>query len=114
LRSLNTAPLHHPNHYYTPPTQGKISRDDVADLVVALLSLPAATDTTFEVKSTVPFSQPWGDADAAGQPARDWGATVAAAGLVPGVTGKTVGGVYSGRRPEAEVAAEAGKTAVNA
>jgi hypothetical protein len=39
--------------------QGKIGREDVAELVVALLSQPAATDVTFEIKSTVPFSQPW-------------------------------------------------------
>lgn len=32
---------------------------DIADLCVALLGQPAATDTTFEVGSTVPFSQPW-------------------------------------------------------
>jgi hypothetical protein len=75
---------------------------------VALLDIPSAVGTTFEIKSTVPFSQPWGEADAAGQPARDWAAAVAAAALAPGVTGKTVAGVYSGKRPEAEVAAEAG------
>lgn len=39
--------------------QGKISREDVADLCVALLGCPAAACTTFEVRSTVPFSQPW-------------------------------------------------------
>ncbi len=32
---------------------------DIAELCVALLGQPAATDTTFEVGSTVPFSQPW-------------------------------------------------------
>jgi hypothetical protein len=46
--------------------------------------------------------------DAAQQPPRDWQSTIQGAGLVPGVTGKTVGGVYSGKRPEAEVATEAG------
>ena len=30
--------------------RGKISREDVADLVLALLELPEATGTTFEVK----------------------------------------------------------------
>jgi hypothetical protein len=39
--------------------KGKVSRDEVAGLCVALLGLPAAADTTFEIKSTIPFSQPW-------------------------------------------------------
>jgi len=104
-----------PNQTKPPRTQqGKISRDDVAQLCTDLLSIPAATGTTFEIKSTVPFSQPWGPEDAAQQPARDWGAVVEGAGLVQGVTGKTVGGVYSGKRVEAEVAREAGRTAVKA
>lgn len=60
--------------------QGKISRQDVAELCVKLLSLPEALDTTFEIKSTVPFSQPY-EADANSTP-RDWqvhlkGSTVA-------------------------------------
>ncbi|KAI8474181.1 MAG: complex I intermediate-associated protein 30-domain-containing protein [Monoraphidium minutum] len=91
--------------------KGKISRDDVAELCVALLDAPAAAGATFEIKSTVPFSQPWGEADREQQPPRDWRAAIEAAGLAPGVTGKTVGGVYSGKRPEAEVAAEYGEAA---
>jgi hypothetical protein len=85
--------------------KGKISRDDVADLLIALLAGGAggeAVDTTFEIKSTVPFSTPWTAEDAAAAPPRDWAALLGAAALVPGVTGKTVGGVYTGRRPEAE------------
>ncbi len=39
--------------------RGKVSREDVAELCVALLDQPAAVNTTFEVGSTVPFSQPW-------------------------------------------------------
>lgn len=50
--------------------QGKISRQDIAQLCVELLSRPEATDTTFEIKSTVPFSQPY-EADPH-SPARDW------------------------------------------
>lgn len=88
-------------------SQGKISRDDVAELCVDLLSIPAAVGTTFEIKSTVPFSQPWTEEDKAAQPPRDWAAVVTDAALVPGVTGKTVNGVYSGKRPEAEAAKEA-------
>jgi hypothetical protein len=72
----------------------------VAELLVALLDEPAATDTTFEVKSTVPFSQPWTVDPASPPTARDWGALLRGAGLRKGVTGKTVGGVYTGRDPE--------------
>jgi hypothetical protein len=92
--------------------KGKIGREDVADLCVALLDCPAGAGLTFEVKSTVPFSQPWeGPPAGAGGGATDWCAVVGRAGLKPGVTGKTVGGVYSGVRPEAEVAAEVGVAA---
>ncbi|GBF91894.1 hypothetical protein Rsub_04999 [Raphidocelis subcapitata] len=94
--------------------KGKIGRDDVAELCVALLDCPAAAGATFEIKSTVPFSQPWTADDSAAAPARDWGAVLAGSGLAAGVTGKTVGGVYSGRRPEAEVAAEAAVATVKA
>lgn len=87
--------------------QGKISRDDVAELCVDLLSIPAAAGTTFEIKSTVPFSQPWTEDDKAGQSPRNWADAITGAGLVPGVTGKTVNGVYSGKRLEKEVAKEA-------
>lgn len=38
---------------------GKISREEVARIIVSALSSPAACDKTFEVKSTVPFSQPF-------------------------------------------------------
>jgi len=91
--------------------KGKVSREDVADLVVALLDCPAGAGLTFEVKSTVPFSQPW-TGPAAGAPPTDWCGLVGRAGLVAGVTGKTVGGVYSGTRVEAEVAKEVGAVRV--
>ena len=87
--------------------KGKVSREDVADLVVALLDCPAGAGLTFEVKSTVPFSQPWTGPEP-GTPPTDWCGLLGGAGLVKGVTGKTVGGVYSGTRVEAEVAAEVG------
>ncbi|GLC61057.1 hypothetical protein PLESTB_001711400 [Pleodorina starrii] len=108
--------------------KGKISRDDVADLCVALLGCPSAADTTFEIRSTVPFSQPWtgppapaaaaadagaaapAAAAAAGAPLRDWPATLAAAGLRRGVTGRTVDGVYTGRQVEEEALKAAGVT----
>lgn len=84
--------------------KGKVSRDDVAALCVAMVTGAAGdscTDTTFEVKSTVPFSQPWteSDADAAGRGAqRDWAALLK--DLKPGVTGRTIQGVYTGRNVE--------------
>ncbi|KAG2496036.1 hypothetical protein HYH03_005958 [Edaphochlamys debaryana] len=90
--------------------KGKISREDVADLCVALLGCPAATNTTFEVRSTVPFSQQW-TGPAAGEPAPSaaaWPGRLAAAGLLRGVTGRTVEGVYTGRRPEDEALQAAG------
>lgn len=82
--------------------KGKISREDVAELCVELLSLPAGLDTTFEIKSTVPFSQPW-EGVPGGAPKRDWHALLQGAGVRPGVTGKTVDGVYTGKEVEAEV-----------
>ena len=39
--------------------QGKIGREDIADLCVHLLTDKVARNTTFEVKSTLPFSEPW-------------------------------------------------------
>ena len=78
----------------------------MAELCVELLNIPSAAGTTFEIKSTVPFSQPWTEQDQAKQPERNWKQTVDAANLVPGVTGKTVNGVYTGKQPEAEAAAK--------
>lgn len=52
--------------------QGKVSRQDIAELCVELLSRPEALDKTFEVKSTVPFSQPF-EVDPQSLPKdRDW------------------------------------------
>eukprot|EP00638_Chattonella_subsalsa_P000506 CAMPEP_0117756120 /NCGR_PEP_ID=MMETSP0947-20121206/13865_1 /TAXON_ID=44440 /ORGANISM="Chattonella subsalsa, Strain CCMP2191" /LENGTH=543 /DNA_ID=CAMNT_0005575599 /DNA_START=215 /DNA_END=1846 /DNA_ORIENTATION=- len=39
--------------------KGKISRDTVAEIAVAAFLNSDAKNTTFEVKSTVPFSEPW-------------------------------------------------------
>ena len=82
--------------------RGKVSREDVADLVLALLRCPEATGTTFEVRSSVPFSEPWQGVASAdgGFEGNDWGAIVASAGLRRGVTGKTVDGVYGGKEVE--------------
>lgn len=89
--------------------KGKVSRDDVAQLVVALLSQRAVCDVTFEVKSTVPFSQPWGGLPP-GSPPRDWAPLLAP--LRRGVTGRTINGVYTDNQPEEEaLAAAAGAVA---
>mmetsp|Transcript_45770 Transcript_45770/g.145901 ORF Transcript_45770/g.145901 Transcript_45770/m.145901 type:complete len:268 (-) Transcript_45770:57-860(-) len=81
--------------------KGKVSRDDIAELCVACLERPEVVDTTFEVKSTVPFSQPWTIDEANPPPARDWSAELGKAGLRKGVTGKTINGVYTGTEVEA-------------
>jgi uncharacterized protein YbjT (DUF2867 family) len=83
--------------------RGKVSRDDVAQLCVALLDEAVAADTTFEIKSTIPFSEPWEGQPGAGP--RDWRSVLSEAGLMKGVTGKTVNGVYTGKQPEKEAAA---------
>lgn len=77
----------------------------MADLCVALLNLPSAVSTTFEIKSTIPFSQPWTPETAAAP--CDWAAEISAANIRPGVTGKTINGVYTGSEPEAEAAEQA-------
>lgn len=85
--------------------RGKVSREDVADLVLALLELPEAEGTTFEVRSSVPFSEPWQGVKAASGDegefeGNDWKKIVSSAGLKRGVTGKTVDGVYGGKEVE--------------
>ena len=52
--------------------QGKLSRQDVAELCVELLSQKPALDKTFEVKSTVPFSQPFKVDPQSPPHPRDW------------------------------------------
>ncbi len=79
---------------------------------MALLEQPAARNTTFEVGSTVPFSQPWTEADAGAAAAqRDWAQLLG--GLRQRVTGKTIDGQYLGTEPEPEVQ-PAGKSAATA
>ena len=88
-----------------PPQHLLVScREDIAELCVALLSESGALDTTFEIKSTVPFSQPF---TVEGPPVkRDWSALLIAANLQAGVTGKTINGKYTGRQAEAEAEKE--------
>ncbi|GAX82458.1 hypothetical protein CEUSTIGMA_g9885.t1 [Chlamydomonas eustigma] len=83
--------------------KGKISREDVAELCCVLLSQPAALNCTFEIKSTIPFSQAWdGSLAGAGEPivGRDWNKLLLGSALEPGVTGKTIDGVYQGKTPD--------------
>lgn len=84
----------------------------MADLCVSLLQLPSAVGTTFEVKSTIPFSQPWEGGPTGVAAPRDWAAELAGAGIRPGVTGKTVDGLYTGKEPEVSATAGAGAAAV--
>ncbi|KAL3693896.1 hypothetical protein R1sor_007547 [Riccia sorocarpa] len=65
---------------------GKVAREEIARICVAALKSPAATDTTFEVKSTVPFSQPF-EIDPSNPPAeRDYAEFFQS--LEKGITGK--------------------------
>lgn len=75
--------------------KGKISRDDVAELCVSLLAQQNMADMTFEIKSVVPFSTPWTEEDSASAPKREWTKVLEEANLQPGITGKTVDGVYT-------------------
>lgn len=65
---------------------GKISRQEVARIIVDALFSPAARDTTFEVKSTVPFSQPFSVDPANPPPPRNYDSFFQH--LRPGITGK--------------------------
>lgn len=100
--------------------QGKISRDDVADLCVALLASKAAANTTFEVGSTLNPTDDWTGREISGEewpqtgPSRDWEAELLRAGLQTGVTGKTVNGVYTGTDPEDASAAAADREVATA
>jgi hypothetical protein len=85
-------------------SQGKIGRDDVASLCVHLLESPAGTDKTFEIGSTVPFSEPWTEEQCAAAGERNWEEVLSAANLKEGVTGKTINGVYTGCNVEEEAA----------
>eukprot|EP01025_Chloroclados_australasicus_P025138 TRINITY_DN2511_c1_g1_i2.p1 TRINITY_DN2511_c1_g1~~TRINITY_DN2511_c1_g1_i2.p1 ORF type:complete len:618 (+),score=72.12 TRINITY_DN2511_c1_g1_i2:78-1856(+) len=81
--------------------RGKIGREDIAQLCAYLLEDPSMVGVTFEIKSTVPFSTPFEIDPNNPPPPRDWAALLKQADLQPGVTGKTVDGVYTGRQVEA-------------
>ncbi len=59
--------------------KGKIGRSEVAQLCASLLEIPGAAGRTFEIASTVPFSEPFdGPAGGGPTPTRDWGALLGA------------------------------------
>lgn len=66
-----------------------LCREEIADLCVALLEAPSALDATFEIRSKVPFSEPFTVPDSQSLQERDWEALLRAAKLDPKVTGKT-------------------------
>jgi hypothetical protein len=62
----------------------------VAELCVSLPDCPGGADVSFEIKSTVPSSQPWTEEDSHGAKALDWADELRKADLQAGVTdGKT-------------------------
>eukprot|EP00250_Pteridium_aquilinum_P003547 c13856_g1_i1 orf=126-1889(+) len=65
---------------------GKVSREDVAEICVAALELPSACDKTFEVKSTLAFSEVFKVDPANPPPKREFGKFFES--LQMGVTGK--------------------------
>ncbi|XP_061364908.1 protein HIGH CHLOROPHYLL FLUORESCENCE PHENOTYPE 173, chloroplastic isoform X1 [Gastrolobium bilobum] len=65
---------------------GKISREEVARMCVAALEIPYACDKTFEVKSVVPFSEPFTVDPANPPPEKDYDTYFK--NLKEGITGK--------------------------
>ena len=62
-------------------------REEIAELCVAILDEPSALNSTFEVRSTVPFSEPFKGLSNP-QQERDWRSLLQAAKLDPKITGK--------------------------
>ncbi|KAF5738269.1 hypothetical protein HS088_TW13G01165 [Tripterygium wilfordii] len=67
---------------------GKISREEIARICVAALEIPYACDKTFEVKSVVPFSEPYTVDPQNPPPEKDY--NVYFKTLKDGVTGKEI------------------------
>ncbi|XP_078429247.1 NAD(P)-binding Rossmann-fold superfamily protein [Wolffia australiana] len=65
---------------------GKISREEVAKICIAALENPDACDKTFEVKSTLPFSETYTVDPSNPPPEKDYGGYFL--GLKNGITGK--------------------------
>ncbi|CAL0306473.1 unnamed protein product [Lupinus luteus] len=67
---------------------GKISREEIARICVAALESPYASDKTFEVKSVIPFSEPFTIDPANPPPEKDY--DIYFKNLKEGITGKEV------------------------
>eukprot|EP00262_Sarcandra_glabra_P013922 TRINITY_DN394_c0_g1_i1.p1 TRINITY_DN394_c0_g1~~TRINITY_DN394_c0_g1_i1.p1 ORF type:complete len:621 (-),score=100.40 TRINITY_DN394_c0_g1_i1:157-1965(-) len=67
---------------------GKISREEIARICIAALESPYACDKTFEVKSVVPFSEPFTIDPENPPPEKDY--NIYFKGLKDGITGKEV------------------------
>lgn len=67
---------------------GKISREEVAQICVAALESPYASGKTFEVKSVVPFSEPFTVDPQNPPPEKDY--NVYFKTLKDGITGKEI------------------------
>ncbi|KAL3522545.1 hypothetical protein ACH5RR_015379 [Cinchona calisaya] len=65
---------------------GKISREEIAQICIAALESPYACDKTFEVKSVIPFSEPYAVDPANPPPEKDY--NVYFKTLKDGITGK--------------------------
>ena len=63
-------------------------RDEIASLCVALLEEPSALNSTFEIKSLIPFSEPFSPTEAQRQQQRDWSSLLRNAKLSTSITGK--------------------------
>lgn len=71
--------------------QGKVGRDDVADLCASALSLPELTDCTFEMRASLDTSEEWtGSENGEHTGQRDWRELVKSHNIRPGVTGKSI------------------------
>ncbi|CAL2273324.1 unnamed protein product [Prunus armeniaca] len=68
--------------------KGKISREEVAHICVAALESPYASGETFEVKSVVPFSEPFTVDPQNPPPGKDY--NVSFKTLKDGITGKEI------------------------
>ena len=87
--------------------QGKIGRDDVADLCCTALQTPELVDTTFEVRTTLDTQEKWTGPQSGETPTkRDWAQLAREYNIRRGVTGRTieVDGVmiYTGTQTEEE------------
>jgi hypothetical protein len=60
--------------------------------------------SSLHIAATIPFSQTWEGLPSDDEPSmrRDWSKLFLDAAIVPGVTGKTINGVYMGKKSDVE------------